>query len=972
MANFTKYKNYALSAYLRGKLKKKAISFIISIVFVVLPSLLGCRTAEVAKDSSSLAASSAAPRKADDYMIVDCMLPGQIRKLGRMVYQTPRRPVSTTAIDCEIRGGEYVAYDRAGYASALNVWLNLAMEGDKNAQTHVGEIYMKGLTGSPQYDKAVEWFQKAADQGYERAQLNLGYLFEMGLGVPRDSVKALNLYRTAAGLEESIVLESETITEAERQEMERLRLEVQQLRDETQRLRRSLDETSRQKEQSLKNHRQQMERLESERKALDRARQELSRLKAQLEESKSDPTLFQVHDTAEVEKLKKELAIREAELDTQRKRSLELENEISRLDEQAQSYQRIMKENQHVEDLQAKLEKQKSETVRLREMLDSAVNNEKALQKELESRKIQLDERQKELAETRQRLEAAQKAEGAIGRKEIDLLEAELARREEALAKEKEKAGRVSAEMNIATSEVEDYKNQLKEFEKLKSQMERQISENKELKELLEKTREEKARLAEEFAWKQEHLEAERRGLEKARASLENQDDKILSAGHDRLLKLEEEIARREKEMEKQKNEEKLLLKNSQELSQKVALYEKQMENLQKQMETLPNPSIEIIDPKLMVTRSQNLEARVETGLDYMEIIGKVNAPAGLYSLKVNEREEKWSEEGLFKVDLPVKKSGTSVKIVAVDSRGKAESILFTVIPGLSEAAKDTPKLDFGRYYALIIGNNNYQHFPNLQTAANDARDLEKILKDKYGFETKLLIDAGRFEIHSQLDHFRATLTEKDNFLLYYAGHGELDTKNRRGYWLPVDASADSHVNSIPNYAITDILNNMSVRQAIVIADTCYSGSLTRSAITQQTAGMSREKRIEFLKNLAEKRCRTVLSSGGLKPILDAGPGEHSVFARALLDMLVSNDDILEASVLYRKIRSYVTEASKNLGLEQTPQYAANIHAGHESGDFLFVPSEFQQTLKSIPVNFAPQFVFATKLTGDMPEKGRF
>ena len=40
--------------------------------------------------------------------IVDCLLPGQLRKLGNMSYMSPRRPVKTTAADCRIRGGEYV------------------------------------------------------------------------------------------------------------------------------------------------------------------------------------------------------------------------------------------------------------------------------------------------------------------------------------------------------------------------------------------------------------------------------------------------------------------------------------------------------------------------------------------------------------------------------------------------------------------------------------------------------------------------------------------------------------------------------------------------------------------------------------------------------------------------------------------------------------------------------------------------
>ena len=67
----------------------------------------------------------------DDFIIVDCLLPGQIRKLGKKaVFQTARRPIRTSAKNCEIRGGEYVAFDRSTYASALKVWLSKSKEGD--------------------------------------------------------------------------------------------------------------------------------------------------------------------------------------------------------------------------------------------------------------------------------------------------------------------------------------------------------------------------------------------------------------------------------------------------------------------------------------------------------------------------------------------------------------------------------------------------------------------------------------------------------------------------------------------------------------------------------------------------------------------------------------------------------------------------------------------------------------------------
>ena len=46
-----------------------------------------------------------------------------------MNYLAPRRAIKTTALDCEIRGGEYIAFDRADYRTSLNVWMEKAQTG---------------------------------------------------------------------------------------------------------------------------------------------------------------------------------------------------------------------------------------------------------------------------------------------------------------------------------------------------------------------------------------------------------------------------------------------------------------------------------------------------------------------------------------------------------------------------------------------------------------------------------------------------------------------------------------------------------------------------------------------------------------------------------------------------------------------------------------------------------------------------
>ena len=242
-------------------------------------------------------------------------------------------------------------------------------------------------------------------------------------------------------------------------------------------------------------------------------------------------------------------------------------------------------------------------------------------------------------------------------------------------------------------------------------------------------------------------------------------------------------------------------------------------------------------------------------------------------------------------------------------------------------------KIDIGRYFALVIGINAYKNLPALKTAREDASDVAKILERKYGFTTTLLLDATRVEIIKALDRFRATLQENDNLLIYYAGHGVLDAETDTGFWLPVDAEADNEAEWIEVGTITRNAKAMASRHVLIVADSCYSGTLTRSVPAQlQTA----RDRAAWLERMNEKRSRTALTSGGLEPVLDGGGGRNSVFARAFIDALRENDTVIEGHHLFRRLRVYVTENS-----DQTPEYADIRKAGHDGGDFLFVPVSF-------------------------------
>ncbi len=572
-------------------------------------------------------------RNPQELQVVDCLLPGQIRKLGtQQTYLSRRRPMRTTALDCEIRGGEYAAYDRADYKTALKVWLESAEAGDAKAQYYVGEIYEKGLGIAPDYAQAAVWYRKAAEQGNAQAQINLGFLCEKGLGVPQDPRQALEWYRKATGVAGVIMLDSEV--EAIRQE----------------------------------------------------------------------------------------------------------------------------------------------------------------------------------LTETNRKLEASRSATEAV---------------------EKE-------------------------------------------------------------------LQASRRELESARSSGKKSASDTAT--------LEQRVAA---------------------LESKLGADRKQIATLQQSVKRhdIAGPTIEIVDTSAV--RSTSAQPRDTTG----ELVGRVEAPAGLAELTADGERQPVKDGGFFRFHPRSRR----VTLVAVDLQGKRGQLVHdldakaAVNPSPRRAAK------FGAYHALVIGNANYLAMPRLETAANDATVIKELLESRYGFQVTLLQDAKYLDVLSAFSGLRKSLGEDDNLVIYFAGHGELDSATGLGYWLPVDADETSKTNWISSREVSMQLDLLPARHVLVIADSCYSGALTRSALARVETSTEKDKS-RRMAGLASKRSRTALTSGGLNPVLDTGGGGHSIFARSLLDALARPADPLETYSVWSSVKARVMYETRSLRRQQVPEYAPIQHAGHEGGEFFFVP----------------------------------
>ena len=785
-------------------------------------ALLAVATAGILAPSAPVSA-TVQTRNPEDLLIVDCLLPGQVRKLGRSTnYMSARRPVRTTQADCEIRGGEFVASDRANYQTALKVWMGQADGGDADAQNYVGEIYLKGLGTEPDYPKAAQWFEKAAAQGSKRARINLGYIYEQGLGVPQDMARALNLYREASGID-------------------------------------------------------------------------------------NDKLVFASTVTAEVQQAKAESAQLKQQLSSEQQKSAELGAEVGKLKSQLQQKQQNYQKSQNeLNQLRGKLDEQQK---KLGAESDPQFGKLKA----------DADARERELAAKQQQLESEQQASA----KKLADAEAEIA---------KLKARETEAQAHAGASNDQD----MAALRGSAVQLDVSLRESRKQMSLL------KQQLAQNELQRQE-AEAK---FDAARCALviehaQNADAK-------KLLKL----------METQLTQKR----------QEVTTGRTQIASLQTQIDSdkggaLPpgfstasvngNLRVEILQPTLALTRGVDKPAAsVPPPQDGMDVVGRVSAPAGLTSVSLNGQDVQVDASGVFKTHVAVTGEHTAVTVAALDKTGGRAVLDFMLIPGPGNAAKSSggrntalqvdtlpSGVKLGKFYALVVGNDTYAAYPALKSAGGDAKSIAGVLKARYGYDVHLLNNANRFEILSALNDMREQLKGEDNLLVYYAGHGEIDG-SRQGYWLPVDAQQNTPTSWISNRAVSDILTTMEAKHVLVIADSCYSGTMTRSSLATFGGGMPDSAWGDWVKTMVAGKSRTALTSGGVQPVADAAANsEHSVFASALLQVLNSNNNLLTGQHLFREIAAGMALRSAGAGLQQAPEYAPIQFAGHEAGEFFLMPS---------------------------------
>jgi hypothetical protein len=251
----------------------------------------------------------------------------------------------------------------------------------------------------------------------------------------------------------------------------------------------------------------------------------------------------------------------------------------------------------------------------------------------------------------------------------------------------------------------------------------------------------------------------------------------------------------------------------------------------------------------------------------------------------------------------------------------------------------DAPPTETVGYYALVIGNSKYgAPIRSLETPGADATAVAKLLHDTYGFQTKVLLDVTRSQIMDEFVNYRKILSENSKLLIYYAGHGFLDTAVDEAYWLPVDARRDNNNNWISADDITRAVRGIAAKHILVISDSCYSGAILgdettgRRGLREMSGGLPTEY-VAYLTKMETLTSKDWMASGSREPVSDIGAPGHSVFAAALLQGLTEMKDsrFSASDLFYSYVKRKVAGSS-----EQLPQYGSIRMSGDQLGDFIF------------------------------------
>ncbi len=202
---------------------------------------------------------------------------------------------------------------------------------------------------------------------------------------------------------------------------------------------------------------------------------------------------------------------------------------------------------------------------------------------------------------------------------------------------------------------------------------------------------------------------------------------------------------------------------------------------------------------------------------------------------------------------------------------------------------------DVERYdHALLFATNDYSEWSDLVNPVDDVKAIAKELEENYGFKVEVVLNPTTSDILNKIREYSLKkYFDYDQLFVFFPGHGQFDEVFTEGYLVGKnsklnDPSKESYI-SFSN--LRTVLGNIPCSHIFLSMDVCYGGTFDQSIARGSDRGGADDmygevNTSEFLGRKLQFKTRKYLTSGGKEYVPDGRPGEHSPFARKLLEAL--------------------------------------------------------------------------------------
>jgi hypothetical protein len=298
-------------------------------------------------------------------------------------------------------------------------------------------------------------------------------------------------------------------------------------------------------------------------------------------------------------------------------------------------------------------------------------------------------------------------------------------------------------------------------------------------------------------------------------------------------------------------------------------------------------PSIEWITPRIESSNSLEeyitFEASVTSDVPLKSIAFELTSGGVMHNKTVQVEKTEFSK--MISQRIRLLEGENTIKLIVENEKGGKVSSSRSVLMG-RDAIADA--VDINRKdYALVFATDSYDYFDDLVNPINDARTIEGILKEKYGFQTEIVENATNDEILAKITEYNTrSFNPQDQLFVFFAGHGVFDETLGEGYVvasnsLPNDRGRSTYVSHI---LIRERLNNIKCEHIFLMMDVCFGGTIDPVlAKARALEDMDEAADKQFLVKKLTRHTRKYLTSGSKEYVSDGVPGKHSPFAEKFI-----------------------------------------------------------------------------------------